>query len=97
VQRARDRATRRGLRANAELPPHRLDDVAPLAAGARQMLRQELERGRLSARGLHRIRRVARTLVDLRDDVHNVVDEEAVATALQLRVAPGPSPRLEWQ
>ena len=97
VHRARDRAAGRGLRANADLPPHLLEDLAPLAAGARLMLRRELERGRLSARGLHRIRRVARTLVDLRDQGGDVVDEEAVATALHLRVDPGPAPRLEWQ
>jgi len=30
------------------------------------VLRAEIERGRLSARGYHRIRRVARTIADLR-------------------------------
>ena len=62
-----------------------LDDVAPLTPEARQLLRSELERGRLSGRGLHRVRRVARTIADLDGD-HDVIDDGAVATALQLRV-----------
>jgi magnesium chelatase family protein len=49
------------------------------------LLRNELERGRLSGRGLHRVRRVARTLADLDGD-HEVIDDGAIATALQLRV-----------
>ena len=47
------------------------------------MVRYELERGRLSGRGLHRVRRVARTIADL--DAATTVGEAHVATALQLR------------
>lgn len=93
VSAARRRAAARGVRTNADIAAHLLDELAPLTAGARRYLRRELELGRLSARGLHRIRRVARTLVDLRDDEGEVVDEAAVATAVQLRVDPGPSLR----
>ena len=39
--------------------------VAPLTADARALLRIEIERGRLTGRGYHRIRRVARTIADL--------------------------------
>ncbi len=90
VARARARAATRGLRTNAELPAHRLDELAPLDDRARALLRRQLELGRLSARGLHRVRRVARTLIDLRDDGTDLVDEGAIATAIQLRVDPGP-------
>jgi predicted ATPase with chaperone activity len=41
----------------------------------------------LSGRGLHRVRRVARTLADLHG-CHESVDEEWVMTALSLRIDP---------
>jgi magnesium chelatase family protein len=50
------------------------------------MLRNELERERLTGRGYHRIRRVARTIADLDGDMSSPVDQEHVAMALQLRV-----------
>ena len=50
------------------------------------MLRFELERERLTGRGYHRIRRVARTLADLDGDMSNAVGEQHVALALQMRV-----------
>jgi magnesium chelatase family protein len=62
--------------------------VAPLAPAARALLRRELEVGRLSGRGLHRVRRVARTIADL-DGAPVVVGESHVATALQLRTGLG--------
>ena len=99
VGRARARSAARGLRVNAEIPAHRLDELAPLTWGARALLRRELELGRLSARGLHRLRRVARTLVDLASDGDHrddVIDEGAVATAIQLRVDPGRTTTTAW-
>ena len=39
------------------------------------------------AAGLHRVRRVARTLADLRG-CHGEIDEEWVSTALNLRIDP---------
>jgi magnesium chelatase family protein len=53
------------------------------------LLRSELEAGRLTGRGLHRIRRVARTIAD-RDDAPDVVGEGHVATALALRARIAP-------
>ncbi|MBO0886691.1 MAG: YifB family Mg chelatase-like AAA ATPase [Acidimicrobiales bacterium] len=76
---------RRGIRSNAELPADRLDEVAPLSAAARRLLERRLRLGELSARGLHRVRRVARTLADL-EGAPDVVGDEHVAGALQLRV-----------
>jgi magnesium chelatase family protein len=75
----------RGIRSNAELPADRLDEVAPLNATARRLLERRLRQGDLSARGLHRVRRVARTLADL-EGATELVGEEHVAAALQLRV-----------
>jgi magnesium chelatase family protein len=85
VVEARDLARLRGIRSNAELPVSRLDEVAPLAPGATTLLEGALRSGRLSARGLHRIRRVARTIADLQDAPHEL-SAAHVAMALSLRV-----------
>lgn len=87
VARARALAAGRGVRANAELPAGRLDEVAPLAPAARAVLERRLRAGALSARGLHRVRRVARTLADL-DGAPAVLGEEHVCAALELRREP---------
>jgi magnesium chelatase family protein len=59
--------------------------AAPLDAGARRVLRTEMERQRLSGRGYHRVRRVARTIADLRGEAHGFVSEPDVVLALELR------------
>ncbi len=87
VATARALAAERGVRANAELPPGRLDEVAPLSAPAWRVLEWRLRAGSLSARGLHRVRRVARTLADL-DGAPAQLTEEHVCAALELRVEP---------
>jgi magnesium chelatase family protein len=88
VEAARARAMGRGAMANSAIPPAHLDLWAPLTDAARQLLRRELENDRLSGRGYHRIRRVARTIADLEDDVE-LVDEHHVALALAMRVRVG--------
>ena len=87
VARARAAARQRGVRANAEIPTSLLDELAPLTSGAVRMLDIALRTGSLSARGLHRCRRVARTIADLagRD---GPVGEEDIGLALQLRADP---------
>jgi magnesium chelatase family protein len=87
VAQVRALAAARGVPANADIPGWRLDEVAPLTSGAARVLERELRTGSLSARGLHRIRRVARTLADLGGS-DGPVDEEHVCAALELRVAP---------
>lgn len=87
VLRARALARERGVAANAELPANRLDEVAPLTAAAKRLLEHQLRCGRLSARGLHRVRRVALTLADLGGGAARM-DEEHVCGALELRVDP---------
>ena len=69
---------------NAELPVATLDATAPVDHGARELLERRLRSGQLSARGLHRVRRLARTLADL-DGVGPVVSDTQVAEALFLR------------
>ena len=71
---------------NSAIPASHLDILAPLHPEARLMLRNELERERLTGRGYHRIRRVARTIADLDGDMSAPVGQEHVAMALQLRV-----------
>lgn len=87
VAAVRARAGERGVRANAELPAAVLDDVAPLTPAAWSAVEHRLRHGRLTARGLHRVRRVARTVADLSGGgLH--VEEEHVCAALDLRVEP---------
>jgi len=86
---------------NSGLSADMLDEFAPLTTSAAALLRHHLERGRLSGRGYHRIRRVARTIADLQsannrsieNSIKNSVDqidEAHVATALALRVGVHP-------
>jgi magnesium chelatase family protein len=86
VEAVRARARTRGVEANAQVPPHRLDDVAPLTSGARGVLRAALEAGQLTGRGLTRVRTVALTLADLAGA--SEVGEELASAALALRAVP---------
>jgi len=84
VAAARERARSRGTTANAGLPSERLDELAPLTPMAARLLEHRLRSGALSARGLHRVRRVARTIADL-SGAPRLVDDEHVSLALGLR------------
>ena len=86
---ARELARHRGVRCNAELPASGLDALAPLSPGAARVLEHRLRAGMLSARGLHRIRRVARTIADLAGS-SDPVAEEHVCLALSLRAELAP-------
>ncbi len=81
---ARYRAASRGVAANARLASERLAAVAPLTARARALLDTTVRSGDLSARGLHRVHRIARTVADL-DDAGPLVDDVHVHEALVLR------------
>jgi magnesium chelatase family protein len=83
VAEVRALAAARGPYLNGQIPAGALDDLAPLTEAGRAVLARELEVGRLSGRGLHRVRRVARTLADL--DGSAVVDHPHVSLALALR------------
>jgi magnesium chelatase family protein len=64
---ARRQARVRGVRYNRELPAAELDRWAALTPAAAAILERKVRSGALSARGLHRVRRIARTLADLDD------------------------------
>jgi predicted ATPase with chaperone activity len=65
-----------------------LEQVAPLDEPSRKLITQAIERFRLSARGFHRVLRVARTLADLEGS--GPVKQIHVAEALTYRrVLPG--------
>lgn len=85
VARARTTARARQGCLNSSLAGGQLDEFAPIDHVGRAVLRHELEHERLSARGYHRIRRVARSIVDLRPDPVHEIDEEAIHLALGLR------------
>ncbi len=84
---ARTLAIDRAGRLNADLHGELLDQIAPLTPPARELMRSEIERGRLTGRGYHRIRRVARTIADLATTTCpvEVVDAGDVEVALSLR------------
>lgn len=87
VAAARSIAATRGVRCNAELSVPMLDEFAPMRGSAAGLLEVALRSGSLTARGLHRTRRVACTIADLRGDDSGVGDED-VCLALQLRSEP---------
>ena len=78
-------ARERGVSCNAELSAPALEELAPLDAEARDLLEGALRAGRLTGRGLRRVRTVARTILDLRQDGASRVDLEAISMALTLR------------
>jgi len=88
INAARRLALERSGMLNAALDEHGLNEFAPLSKEAGRLLHRELDRGRLTARGLHRVWRVARTLTDLDGDPGEV-DEAHVVTALGMRARVG--------
>jgi magnesium chelatase family protein len=87
VGRARALASSRfddtAIKCNAEIPAGLLDGLVPLGPGARRMLSQAYEREQLSARGLHRVLRVARTVADLQGE--EKVSDAHLQAALAMR------------
>lgn len=81
VQAERFRA--HGLRVNAQAEGELLEKVAAPNDAGRNLLQKAAEQMRLSARGYHRVLRVARTLADL--EGMDAVNERHVAEALSYR------------
>ena len=71
------------IRTNAEAEGEILDKVASPEASGRQLLSDAVDRMRLSARGFHRVLRVARTLADL--EGAGCVRRRHIAEALSYR------------
>jgi magnesium chelatase family protein len=88
VATARQRAAERGAASNAGLAGSTLEAVAPLSRGASAIIAKHVRAGSLSARGLHRVHRLARTLADL-DGAGELIEESHVHEALLLRCRRG--------
>jgi magnesium chelatase family protein len=86
VAAARALARQRGVPTNAELRSDVLDEVAPLDEAAAKLLERRLRNGTLTARGLHRLHRVARTVADL-DGAPDLIGEAHVGAAIELRAS----------
>ena len=84
VRAARAMAADRGVVSSSTIPRSRLEELAPLDRIAAALLERRVARGELTARGLDRVRRVARTLEDLAGH-DGAIRGEAAATALELR------------
>lgn len=75
---------------NATAPSSAVESVAALDAGAAAFLRTASDKMQLSARGFHRILKLARTLADL--DAAESVGRGHLAEALSYRKAPQRTP-----
>jgi magnesium chelatase family protein len=93
VRAARDRQWRRAGKLNADLAGRELREHCALAREARLLLAQLRTKFDLSARGVHRVLRVARTIADLEPGEPGEASREAplksahLAEAIQLRRA----------
>lgn len=85
-RRCRDRS---GL-LNARLPASRLNELVPLSPPARRLLERRVQQGRLSARAVDKVRRVALTIADLAGQ-DPPLSEEHLLEALALRSAVAPA------
>jgi magnesium chelatase family protein len=85
VAKARDRQRQRyageGVRTNAEAEGELLDRVATPDAAGRKLLTEAAERMKLSARGYHRVLKVARTIADLAGETGVLAPHVAEALA----------------
>lgn len=83
-------ADKPGLRVNADAEGRILEDIAEPDAEGRALLARVAERFGLSARGYHRVLRVARTIADL--DQSSTVRQPHIAEAVSYRMAHGLKP-----
>jgi magnesium chelatase family protein len=84
---ARARQRQRAGKPNARLSPKEIERDCAIDASGRQLLEQACQRLKLSARGLHRVLRVARTIGDLAGE--SGIRLPHLAEALQYRAMAG--------
>jgi magnesium chelatase family protein len=82
VMAARERQRARGM-LNAAIPAARLNALCPLDLAGQRLVTDAVDRGGMSARGVHRALRVARTIADLEEDER--LSPLQLAEALQYR------------
>lgn len=73
-----------GIVFNSELNPGQLEQFCPMTDAAKKLLERAFHKMGLSARGYHRIIRVARTIADL--EAADVIDTIHISEAIQYRV-----------
>lgn len=73
-----------GYQANADIPPSKLDTWCGLDAAGKQLLERAASHHHVSARGISRIRKVARTIADL--DGSETIQPAHLAEALHYRL-----------
>jgi magnesium chelatase family protein len=80
-----------GVRTNAACPAAVLDEAAKLEPAAVAMLRQAADAMRLTARGYHRVIKVARTIADLdgEDGIGRIHLSEALLYRSRADIGPG--------
>ena len=83
VSAAHTRQLTRQHKVNNELSPSEIDDYVPLGNSEKQLLQLAQQRLNLSARGYHRVLRVARTIADL--DASEGVTSSHLSEALSYR------------
>jgi magnesium chelatase family protein len=76
-----------GIASNAAAPGHVIEDAARLDGPAQTLVREAAERMALSARGFHRVLKLARTIADL--DGAGAVGRPHLAEALAYRAEAG--------
>jgi magnesium chelatase family protein len=74
-----------GILTNAQCPAAQIEDVAKADGSAMALIGQASDKLGLSARGFHRVLKVARTLADL--DGRDAVARIHIAEALSMRTA----------
>lgn len=88
VQKARDIQAKRyknlEIFNNSELSPQQIKKIAPLDEAGLNLLRRAINQLQLSARGYHRILKVARTIADLAGSEN--IESKNLAEALQYRI-----------
>jgi magnesium chelatase family protein len=87
VRRAHERQVRRSGKPNADLAARELRGCCTPEPAARRLLAQARDKFDLSARSMHRLLRVSRTIADLEVEVPAKLGASHVAEALQLRRA----------